>query len=108
MDKNITLLSTVVAPTFQSGELSIIAVGKEELPDLLGRVNRNLCGHPITNKVLREVCPTLPENKREFWDGHSLALAARPKGGVRKSSEDGDTQVTLDDLEFALVEYERG
>lgn len=102
----ITLLSTVVAPAFVAGTLTVKPVSQEELSALLGIVKENLCGHPITNRVLNEMYPDLPSPKRAFWDGKTLGLAVRPKGGVRASVAEGDTQVTIDDLEFALVQWD--
>jgi hypothetical protein len=102
---NITLLSTVVAPSFEAGLLSVTPVEPAELPGLLPQVTRNLCGHPVTNGVLQEVYPDLPAPEKAFWTGDTVGLAARPKGGVRGASQEGDTKVTLDDLEFALVRY---
>ena len=78
---------------------------KNELSILLHQVDRNLCGHPVTNSILRAICPTLPESKREFWDGSTTGLAVRPKGGVRNAGQEGDTRITLDDLEAALVSW---
>jgi len=102
----ITLLSTVVAPEFAAGSLVVEPVDvKNELSILLRQVNRNLCGHPVTNQVLRGICPTLPESKREFWDGSTEGLAVRPKGGVRNAAQEGDTRVCLEDLEAALVRW---
>ena len=102
----ITLLSTVVAPEFAAGSLVVKPVDvRNELSILLHQVDRNLCGHPVTNKVLRAICPALPESIKEFWDGSTEGLAVRPKGGVRNAAQEGDTQVTLDDLEAALVRW---
>jgi len=84
----LTLLSTVVAPKFSGGMLALTPV--KITADLLSQVSRNLCGHP---------------QKKAFWDGSTRGLAIRPKGGVRASTQDGDTIVTLDDLEAVLVDW---
>jgi len=103
----LTLLSTVVAPTFSEGRLEITPIhGEENVRSMLERVNRNLCGHPVTTAVLKAACPSLPEQERAFWDGVQNGLAIRPKGGVRASKAEGDTPVaTLDDLEVVMVKW---
>jgi hypothetical protein len=101
----ITLLSTVVAPAFSAGALVITPVYADQLPGFLRGVTRNLCGHPVTVGVLKELCPTLPEAERGFWTGDTVGLAVRPKGGVRGASQQGDTLVTLSDIEAVLVEW---
>ena len=101
----ITLLSTVVAPSFSAGALVLTPVHADQLPGFLRGVTRNLCGHPVTVGVLRELCPTLPESERGFWDGSTVGLAVRPRGGVRGAGQQGDTLVTLGDLEAVLVEW---
>lgn len=103
----ITLVSTVVAPKFETGRIEIQAVDDAYLLQLLPLVTRNLCGHPVTDGVLRAVCPTLPTPERAFWEGDGHALAVRPKGGVRAASQEGDTEVTLNDLEAALFYWEQ-
>ena len=95
------LLSTVVAPSFVSGSISLVRV--DITPELLAQVTRNLCGHPVTIGVLKDIYPGLPNQEKAFWNGEGEALAIRPKGGVRGASATGDTQVTLDDLEAVLV-----
>lgn len=102
---NIYLLSTVVAPSFRDAVLEITELTQENFLLLLAQVNVNLCGHPVTNQVLRDACPTLPEPKKEFWSGDAIAIAARPRGGVRGASANGDTVVTLADMEFCKIEY---
>jgi len=102
----ITLVSTVVAPKFGNGRLELTEVDHEYLLVLLPRVTRNLCGHPVTDAVLREVCPTLPTPERAFWTGEGHALAVRPKGGVRGARQEGDTAVTLEDVEAVLFRWE--
>jgi hypothetical protein len=104
-DTVITLLSTVVAPAFSAGALVITPVYADQLPGFLRGVTRNLCGHPVTVGVLKELCPTLPEAERGFWDGSTVGLAVRPRGGVRGAGQTGDTLVTLGDLEAVLVEW---
>ena len=103
----ITLISTVVAPTFKSGTLTVTEVNRdvESLESLLSKVTFNLHGHAATVAVLKKIMPTLPEAVRGFWDGNTLALAVRPRGGVRAANSTGDTQVTLGDLEIALVSW---
>lgn len=101
----ITLLSTVVAPAFVAGRLELKPVNRDELPALLGRVTRNLCGHPVTDKVLRDVHPSLPAPEKAFWAGEGIGLAVRPKGGVRGAGQQGDVQVSLADLEAVLVTW---
>lgn len=100
-----TLLSTVVAPAFAAGTLTLRPVSAEELPGLLAGVTRNLCGHPVTDGVLRGLCPALPTPERAFWTGDSLGLAVRPRGGVRAATQTGDTLVTLADLEAVVVQW---
>lgn len=102
----ITLVSTVVAPKFGNGRLELTEVSKEYLLTLLPLVQRNLCGHPITDSVLRALCPSLPQPERAFWGGEGFALAVRPRGGVRAARQEGDTEVTLDDLEAVLFRWE--
>lgn len=103
--ETITLLSTVVAPAFAQGSIDISPVDAEQLPALLAQVSRNLCGHPVTDTVLRAIYPALPALVREFWDGRGVALAVRPRGGVRGSTKEGDTPVTLADLEAVTVRW---
>lgn len=95
-----TLCSTVVVPSFCSQTLRVEALTPEQFRELLSGVTRNLCGHPVTNAVLCAECPTLPGFEKAFWNGEGVALAARPRGGVRGASQSGDTQVTFSDLEF--------
>ena len=102
----ITLVSTVVAPKFEAGRLELEAVDREYLLALLPRVTRNLCGHPMTDAVLRALCPSLPQPERAFWNGEGHALAVRPKGGIRGAHQEGDTEVTLDNLEAVLFYWE--
>jgi len=97
----LTLLSTVVAPVFSDGELIITSV--RITSELLIQVERNLCGHPATNEILRAICPELPPQEKAFWDGSTTGLAIRPKGGVRGAAQTGDIQVGLDDLEAVIV-----
>jgi hypothetical protein len=106
MTNQITLVSTVVAPKFGNGRLELTAVDREYLLTLLPCVTRNLCGHPVTDTVLRQECPTLPEPERAFWNGEGLALAVRPRGGVRGARQEGDTAVTLEDVEAVLFRWE--
>jgi hypothetical protein len=106
----ITVVSTVVVPSFDNANVVIRRITSEkELANLLSRASRNLCGHPATNAVLKSICPELPEPERGFWDGVGFAIAARPKGGVRGSKSEGkDVEVTsFDDLEACLFVYTR-
>jgi hypothetical protein len=102
---NIYLLSTVVAPSFKSATIKVTELTRDEFLLALAGVNVNLCGHPATIQVLRQHFPTLPEPQKAFWQGDGIALAARPKGGVRGASVAGDTPVTIDELEFCKIEY---
>jgi len=99
------LLSTVVAPSFRSATLRIEELTCEQFAELLAQVNTNLCGHPATNAVLRQIRPDLPEPVKAFWQGDGVAIAARPRGGVRGASVVGDTPVSLDDLELCKITY---
>jgi hypothetical protein len=102
--RDITLLSTVVAPRFAQGTLRLLPIGLSA--NVLRDVCRNLCGHPVTDRVLREMYPDLPTPERGFWDGGGIGLAVRPVGGVRGAGAEGDTQVALADLEAVLVQWE--
>lgn len=102
--QELTLLSTVVAPAFAPGRLTLVPTSITS--GVLDQVTRNLCGHPVTDAVLRAVRPTLPQPERAFWDGATMGLAVRPKGGVRGATQMGDTQVTIQDLEAVLVRWE--
>lgn len=104
-DSKITLISTIVSPSFDDGILVWKRVSITELPAMLARVTENLNGHAATVNVLRDLCPSLPEAKRGFWDGSTLALGVRPAGGVRGAGATGDTPVTLDTIEVALIKY---
>lgn len=99
----VTLLSTVVAPAFRSGTLTLTPV--QINADLLRQVTANFCGHPVTDSVLRAIERWLPAPVRGFWDGTGLGLAIRPRGGIRGAQASGDTEVGLDDLEAVLVEW---
>lgn len=103
MDKGLVLLSTVVAPSFNGGMLDITPV--EITADLLGKITRNLCGHPLTTEVLTNICPSLPKSEKAFWNGEPRGLAIRPRGGVRASAQEGDTKVSLNDLEAVFVDW---
>jgi len=98
-----TLISTVVAPTFESGTLLVTKIDNN-LQWFLENVTINLHGHAATVAVLKELVPTLPDAHRGFWDGTTQAIAVRPKGGVRGAAG-GDTQVTLQDLEAVVVTW---
>lgn len=100
----VTLLSTAVVPRFEAGTLRVEPVDLADLPAILRRVTRNLCGHPATNDVLKTLCPTLPVPERGFWDGTGVAVAVRPRGGVRGGHQ-SDVAVTVDDLEAAVVKW---
>lgn len=102
----ITLVSTVVAPVFADGRLVMSAVTPSDLPALLSAVKDNYCGHPITDAVLRAIYPELPEPVRAFWNGEGIALAVRPKGGVRQAQAEGDTVVSINDIEAVLFVWE--
>ena len=85
----------------------------------------NFCGHPKTTELLKKSGLKIPEQlikkdksgkvvlnhfnkpQGEFWDGNGIAVAARPRGGVRASVQDGDTEVSsLEDLEFLQFEFQ--
>lgn len=95
-----TLLSTVVAPSFTNGTLTVTPV--ELTTELLAQVERNLCGHPITTELLKSLFPYLPEAEKAFWDGSTLGLSVRPRGGVRGG---GDVEISWDSLECAVVTW---
>lgn len=107
MSNKIVLTSTVVVPSFESQVVDVTNLTKEGFITMLSKVSENYCGHPITIGVLKKHCPTLPEKNGQFWDGVGLALAARPKAGVRGASTNGDTEVTIDDLEFCMFYVEK-
>jgi hypothetical protein len=103
--ENISLTSTIVVPSFNHASMRIIALTKEQFLALLPQVTQNYCGHPLTMAVLKSECPSLPDKNGQFWDGQGTAIAARPKGGVRNAASVGDTEVTIDDLEFCKFDY---
>ncbi len=104
--RSVTLLSTVVTPRFAAGNLRLMPVAGALLDGWLAAVTRNLCGHPVTDRVLRAAVSTLPVPERAFWDGQGMGLAVRPKGGVRNAAAEGDTSVvSIEDLEAVLVEW---
>jgi hypothetical protein len=98
------LISTIVCPTFQLGTLRVgrPITDPELLRKLLSHVWRNFSGHPKTTAVLRTVYPEIPDKDElhKFWTGTGVAIAARPRGGVRNASQNGDTEVTISDLEI--------
>lgn len=102
----LTLVSTVVAPAFVDGTLTVRQIDEFELFGLLKQVTDNLHGHAATVAVLRELHQGLPEARRGFWDGATWALAVRPRGGVRGAGATGDTAVTLTDLEYVLIKWQ--
>ena len=95
----LTLCSTVVVPTFANATVRIEPLTADEFRALLPHVQHNLCGHPVTQAVLTAEYPGLPQAEKAFWNGDGVALAARPRGGVRGGAA-GDTQVAFTDLEF--------
>lgn len=110
MDTNIELylLSTVVAPSFDDGALKWKRISQEELINYLRALKpgHNLCGHPITSNLLKELVPGLPEPERNFWNGDGMGIAVRPRNGVRGSSSNGDTHLAdLSDLEWVTVTF---
>jgi hypothetical protein len=107
MNSSITLVSTVVAPTFARGVISIDKT-VTDLTVILPHVTRNLCGHPLTNEVLKSIHTDLPAPEKGFWDGKGIALAVRPKGGVRGAAQTGDTKVGMVDLEAVLFTWHPG
>lgn len=103
----ISLLSTIVAPAFTDCTIRVQALHRDEFLVLLAAAEQNYCGHPLTWAVLAPHTTDLPAAERgKFWDGTGIAIAARPKGGVRNATVNGDTQVTLADLEFCMFEVE--
>lgn len=103
------LISTVVAPAFKSGLLNLQTISKEELINYLRAVEpgHNLCGHPVTSNLLKELVPELPEPVRGFWTGNGMGIAVRPRNGVRAAASDGDTQLTdLSELEWVTVTFQ--
>lgn len=108
VDKELYLLSTVVAPTFQEGRIELKPITREELIGCLRRVKpgHNLCGHPITSNLLKGLVPELPEPVRDFWKGDGMGIAVRPRNGVRSSASSGDTNLSdLSDLEWITVTF---
>jgi len=100
------LLSSVVAPAFAAGRLTMKPV--HDIRGALSRVDKNYHGHPATVDFLRTIRPDLPEATRSFWKGDGRALAIRPKAGVRNAAQRGDTQInSLDELEAVWITYER-
>jgi len=99
----ITLVSTAVVPAFAHGQLTVVPV--ELNADMLSQVGRNLHGHAATVACLRDLAPDLPQAERGFWDGTGLALAVRPRGGVRGAGQAGDTPVGLADLEAVMISW---
>lgn len=103
--KKINLLSTVVVPSFKDCFVLVKGLNVTEFLDLLKDASANYCGHPLTWQVLAPYVPNLaPAERGKFWDGEGIGIAARPKGGVRVATQNGDTEVTLDDLEFVYFE----
>ena len=86
---------------------------------------RNFCGHPATTDVLNASGLNIPSQlivtdsegnpvlnrfgspQGQFWNGVGVAVAARPRGGVRAAAQTGDTEVSLDGLEFLQFEFIR-
>lgn len=104
----IYLLSTVVAPTFKSGLLKMETISQEELINCLRAIKpgNNLCGHPVTSNLLKQLAPGLPEPVRGFWSGNGMGLAVRPRNGIRAAASNGDTQLTdLSELEWVSVTF---
>ncbi len=79
------LLSTVVVPDFS--EKRTVVVEPVNVTEYLGHVDRNYCGHPVTDRILREIRPDLPPAERGGkWDGVGYALAIRPRDQLRSGS----------------------
>lgn len=92
------LTSTVVAP-FSPCKVVVAPLTTEQFKELCALVTHNFCGHPITLQKLQDAGVELPTaQKGQFWDMKGIALAARPKGGVRGSAE--VELNALDELEF--------
>lgn len=81
------LTSTVIAP-FQPCKLLVAQLTADEFRVLCEGVTQNFCGHPVTLQHLASAGVELPEpQKGQFWDMRGIAIAARPKGGVRGAAE---------------------
>lgn len=92
------LTSTVVAP-FTPCKLLVAALTADEFRVLCEAVTANFCGHPTTLEKLASANLELPApQKGQFWNMKGIALAARPKGGVRGAAE--VELNALDQLEF--------
>jgi len=124
----INLVSTVLLASWdRPGSLVCTPLKSEEFLSILNDADEviNFCGHPITTVKIREAGVTIPDQLMQldkdgevkinnftkkpqgaFWDGHGVAVAARPKAGVRGSAAAGDTNVSsLDELEFMRFEF---
>ena len=127
MKNIINIVSTaLVADWTIKGSLVCTPLTAKEFSASINRADQinNFCGHPATTKLLNEgglsIPPqllvyeadgTTPKKNAQgfpqgaFWNGQGVAVAARPKGGVR-GAQTGDTVVsTLEQLEFLQFEF---
>jgi len=126
--KTLNIVSTaLVADWSKKGKLICTPLTADEFVKTVKSAEeiKNFCGHPKTTAALNEsglnIPPQLTKKDKngepilhpkfgtpqgEFWDGNGVAVAARPKGGVRSAAAQGDTEVSrLDDLEFLMFEF---
>ena len=124
----INLVSTaLVADWTVAGSLVCTPLTSEQFAEVINSADevRNFCGHPATTNVLNASGLNIPAQlvvtdsegnpvlnrfgspQGQFWDGVGVAVAARPRGGVRAAAQTGDTEVSLNDLEFLQFEFIR-
>ena len=126
--KKLNLVSTVILSDWSvSGKLVCSPLTSNEFANLINSAENilNYCGHPETTNKLKESGLNIPDQlvkkdnngnvilhpkfktpQGEFWDGKGLAIAARPKNGVRNAANTGDTIInSLDELEFIKFEF---
>jgi len=128
MNKKINIVSTaLVADWSLKGSLICTPLSADEFVAIVGNAKEleNFCGHPETTKTLNDSGIKIPAQTMrldsegnsilhpkfktpmgDFWDGKGIAVAARPRGGVRNTSVEGDTKInSLDNLEFLMFEF---
>lgn len=125
--EKINLVSTaLVADWTKKGVLICTPLTSDEFAEVIINANEvvNFCGHPATTKLLKDSGLAIPDqllqynadgstkinlqggSQGAFWNGQGIAVAARPKGGVRASTATGDTLVSsLNQLEFLQFEF---
>jgi hypothetical protein len=122
--KTINLVSTaLVADWTKKGSLVCTPLTSEQFVSLVKNAEiKNFCGHPATTEILNNSGLNIPDQiiqlnpdgspkknshgfpQGAFWNGVGLAVAARPKGGVRAAVH--DTLVNnLDELEFLQFQF---